>query len=437
VQGLPWHERHVTPPVPQEALLVPAMQFVPEQQPPGHDTLSQTQLPPRHRLPAAQAGVLPHWQLPMAEHPSAVKVSQAMHDPPPSPQVATARAWQMPLAQQPFGQEVALQTQLPPEQTLPAPQVGPFPQMHEPVAGSQPSAMLVLHVAQTLPATPQAATVGALHAPFRQQPFGQDWALQTHELPTHNVPPPQAGLVPQRHSPEAEQRLARVTSHETQAAPLTPQVASAAPVQVEPEQHPLGQLPALQPLHTPPKQVCTPQSWQEAPPLPQAELEAPAAQVDPAQQPLGQDVPSQTQAPARQRCPAAHAGPVPQAQAPLARHWSAVIPHAAQAPPPLPQAASDGVRQAPAAQQPFGQETPSHTQRPALQCWPAAHIAPPPQTQAPVAAEQPSARTGSQLTHAAPPDPHVVSDAELHVAPVQQPFGQLLASHPHDPPEQR
>jgi hypothetical protein len=85
------HERQAMPPVPQAALLVPATHIVPEQQPPGHDTLSQTQLPPTQRLPAPQAGVLPHWQLPMAEHPSAVKLSQATQVPPASPQVATAR----------------------------------------------------------------------------------------------------------------------------------------------------------------------------------------------------------------------------------------------------------------------------------------------------------------------------------------------------------
>jgi hypothetical protein len=342
----------------------------------------------------------------------------------------------VPPAQQPVGQVVLLHTQAPPEQTLPAPQAAPLPQVHEPVIGSQPSATLVLHVAQALPPTPQVATVGALQVPFTQQPFGQDWALQTHELPTHSVPPPQAGLVPQRHSPEAEQRLARLTSHETQAAPLTPQVAGAAPVQVEPEQHPLGQLAGLQPLQAPPKQVCAPQLWQAAPPLPQAELDVPATQVVPEQQPFGHDVPSHTQLPARQRCPEAHSEPAPQAHAPLARHWLAVIPHAVQAPPPVPQAVSVGVRQAPAAQQPFGQETPSQTQRPALQCWPTAHIPPLPHAHTPEG-EQPSARTESQPTHAAPPDPQVVSDGELHAVPAQQPFGQLLASQAQDPPEQR
>ena len=89
-----------------------------------------------------------------------------MQVPPPSPQVAAERAWQMPAAQQPAGQVVALHTQLPPEQTLPVPQAALFPQVHEPVIESQPSAALLLQLAHTLPATPQAAKVGALHEPF-------------------------------------------------------------------------------------------------------------------------------------------------------------------------------------------------------------------------------------------------------------------------------
>jgi len=250
----------VTPPVPHEELLVPATQFAPAQQPPGQETLSQTQLPARHRLPAAQAGPLPHWQLPMVEQPSAVRLSHAMQVPPPSPQVASARAWQVPLAQHPSGQVVALQTQVPPEQMLPAPHAAPFPQVQEPVTGSHASAVLLEQARQALPATPHLAKVGALQAPFTQQPFGHDWALQTQAPPAQAVPAPQARLVPQRHSPDTEHRLARLTSQETQAAPPVPHDPSPAPAQVAPEQHPPGQLVALQPLHTPPEQVWVPQS---------------------------------------------------------------------------------------------------------------------------------------------------------------------------------
>jgi hypothetical protein len=340
------------------------------------------------------------------------------------------------LAQQPLGQVAPLQTQVAPAQTLPAPHAAPFPQVQAPVAGSQLSAVLALQGMQAPPPTPQVLVVGALHAPLRQQPSGQDWPLQTHEPPTHSVPAPQAGLVPHRHSPDAEHRLARVTSQETHAAPLTPHAPRAAPEQVAPEQHPPGQLPALQPLHTPPEQVCAPQSWQAAPPLPQAVFELPVTQVNPEQHPFEHDVPSQTQVPARQRWPAAQTGPAPQAQVPLARQRSAVIPQAVQAPPLPPQAESDGDRQAPAEQQPPGHDTASHTQRPALQCWPPAHVAPPPQAQAPVV-EQASARIELQATQAWPPEPQAVSDGALHAVPEQQPFGQLVASHVQDPAEQR
>ena len=163
---LPWHGLHATPPVPQAPLLVPATQFVPEQQPPGQETASQTQLPAKQRFPAAQAGALPHSQPPCVEQPSAVKPSQAMQVPPPAPQVASARAKQAPLAQHPLGQVVPLQTHVPPEQTLPAPQAAPLPQVQEPVTGSHPSAAELVHDTQAVPATPQAAKVGALHAPF-------------------------------------------------------------------------------------------------------------------------------------------------------------------------------------------------------------------------------------------------------------------------------
>jgi hypothetical protein len=172
------------------------------------------------------------------------------------------------------------------------------------------------------------------------------------------------------------------------------------------------------------------------PPLPHAAFVAPLVQVAPAQQPFGQLVPSQTHAPATQRCPLAHAAPVPQAQTPVDKHRSAVLPQAAHAPPLLPHVASDCVRQVADAQQPFGQLVPSQTQRPETQCWPTAHIAPPPQAQL-LALEQASARMRSQATHARPPPPQLDRDGRLQVVPEQQPFGQLVPSHIQAPLEQR
>jgi hypothetical protein len=78
--------------------------------------------------------------------------------------------------------------------------------------------------------------------------------------------------------------------------------------------------------------------------------------------------------------------------------------HAAQAAPSTPQASSPGVWQAPPEQQPAGHERASQTQAPSTQLFPAPHAGCPPQVQTP-AAEQASARDGSQATHAAPPAP--------------------------------
>jgi hypothetical protein len=43
----------------------------------------------------------------------------------------------------------------------------------------------------------------------------------------------------------------------------------------------------------------------------------------------------------------------------------------------------------------------------------------------------------SQLTHAAPPEPHAIGARLLQVDPVQQPLGQVVALQPlHAPPTQ-
>ena len=166
------------------------------------------------------------------------------------------------------------------------------------------------------------------------------------------------------------------------------------------------------------------------------------------QQPSGHEVPSQTQAPATQWSPAPHWGPAPHRHAPAALQASAATAlQAEQAPPLGPQVLSDrgwqvepvqqpvaheatqplqpplvqvsapgqlwhakpaaphtdGVvpeKQAPPAQQPE-HDTESQTHAPPLQRWPGAHAAPPPHWQLP-APEQLSARSGSQLAHAAP-----------------------------------
>ena len=82
-------------------------------------------------------------------------------------------------------------------------------------------------------------------------------------------------------------------------------------MQVEPEQHPPGQVVGLQSAQAPPAQMRPAQSWQAAPPLPQLLPLVPGRQVLFAQQPLGHEVRSQTQAPAWQRWPAPHGAPGP------------------------------------------------------------------------------------------------------------------------------
>jgi hypothetical protein len=285
-----------------------------------------------------QAGVDPQRQLPVAEQVSAVKVLQATHVPPAVPQVASEAVWQVPLAQQPVGQDVALHTQVPLMQVVPAPHAGLLPHRQAPVKPSQVSAVVDEQALQLAPPVPQVVKVGAWQAPPAQHPLGHDCALQTQAPLTHTVPAPHAGLVPQPHSPVTEQTFARVGSHATQAAPLTPQVPSPALVQVAPEQQPPGQLEALQPLHTPPAQLWEPQSWQAAPPLPQVASALPGRHVIPEQQPFGHDVPSHTHVPPKQRCPVPQAAPlVPQAQTPPDRQRSAVMPQAVQSPPEVPQ----------------------------------------------------------------------------------------------------
>jgi hypothetical protein len=113
-----------------------------------------------------------------------------------------------------------------------------------------------------------------------------------------------------------------------------------------------------------------------------------------------------------------------------------VAEHDAQAPPTAPQLASDRVLQAPAAQQPLGQEKASQTQVPLTQRWPLAQAAPAPHAQVPEVV-QPSAAALSQEVQAAPPAPQRASERETQVAPSQQPLGHDVALQTHLPAEQR
>jgi len=70
LQMRPPQSSHMAPPAPQPCGSLPGSQLVPLQQP-LHDWLSQTHMPPEQRWPVAQAGPIPHVQVPFTgEQPS-------------------------------------------------------------------------------------------------------------------------------------------------------------------------------------------------------------------------------------------------------------------------------------------------------------------------------------------------------------------------------
>jgi hypothetical protein len=194
-------------------------------------------------------------------------------------------------------------------------------------------------------------------------------------------------------------------------APPLPQLASAGALQVAPEQQPEGQLLLLQPLQRPEVQVWpVGQVSQALPPPPHAAGASPGRQVpSAAQQPPAHDVPSQTQALPMQRCPAAHAAPVPHRQSPTDEQLSAPALQATQVAPALPQLASERVTQVAPWQQPLGQERLSQVHSPPTQRWPPTQAGPAPQAQAPPAV-QVSALAASHALQAPPAAPQLVSD---------------------------
>ncbi len=81
---------------------------------------------------------------------------------------------------------------------------------------------------QEPPPVPQVAALGATQTPLAQQPLGQDWALHTQAPATQVVPAPQAGPLPQVHTPAAGSQLSLVAVlHAMHAPPEMPQVAAA------------------------------------------------------------------------------------------------------------------------------------------------------------------------------------------------------------------
>lgn len=132
-----------------------------------------------------------------------------------------------------------------------------------------------------------------------------------------------------------------------------------------------------------------------------------------------------------------HAAPVPQRHAPLEEQLSASPGvHAAHVWPGAAHAAVESVVHTFPLQHPVGHDVASQTQAPPEQCSPAAHGAPVPHWQVPLA-EHVSARTESHVTHVAPAAPQLPSARVLHVVPSQQPSGHDVESQTHCPARQR
>jgi hypothetical protein len=360
---------HVAPPRPQLSN-VGATQTPPLQQPFGHDAASHTQLPATQLVPAPQAAPAPHRHPPEAAQLSAREGSQVTQAAPPVPHaVADPAVVQVEPEQQPPGQLDELQSaQAPPAQA-------PLAQLWQ-AAPPVPQAVALLPGRQLVP---------------EQHPPGHEVPSQTHAPPTQRAPLGHAAPVPHTQAPPAEQASA-VRSQRTHAPPDLPHAVSEAGRQVDPAQQPVGhdvasqtQLPPRQrwpaPQDGPAPQAHEPAAvqWsavaalqvvQAPPPAPQRASVA-ETQLVPSQQPVGHEVASQTQAPATQRRPAPHTGPLPHAQLPDGEQRSAVsASQPTHAAPPNPQVASEGALQVAPEQQPFGHEVRQPLQLPFVQLSP-------------------------------------------------------------------
>ncbi len=212
---------HVAPIVPH-ADAEGVVHVVPEQQPVGQEVALQTHAPATHSWPLAHAAPVPHVQTPFV-HESAL-MPQAMHAPPPVPQVEAEGVLQFGPEQHPLGHVVALHPHAPAmhfcimgqvwhaapalpqfvselpgrqlfpeqqplhevlshrhtpiEQCCPLEHCGPPPQVQVPLE-EQPSAF-ALQVVHAEPAVPHAETDGVSQTLPLQQPLGHEVPLQTH-----------------------------------------------------------------------------------------------------------------------------------------------------------------------------------------------------------------------------------------------------------------
>lgn len=311
---------------------------VPAQQPVVHEPGVHTHEPPWHARPGPQGGPFPQPQVPPSQ-PSALAPQGAQAWPLAPHEVFVVGVMHWPPLQHP-AQLVVSHTQLVPSQRRPGPQGAPAPQPHPPSPWHR-EAVTGLHAAQLLPRAPQlAAVVGVTQVLPLQQPLGQLVASQTQVVPLHTWPGWQAGPVPHAHWPPTQALLVGAT-HAWQKAPPVPHwlaVWLPGPTQLPLAQQPLAHVAAPQPSHAWLVQAPA-QPWQATPPRPHSPGVVPARHWPVASQhPLGQLVASHWQLPLTQRCPSAHAAPVPQRQAPEGEQaFARVALHAVQAWPGAPQ----------------------------------------------------------------------------------------------------
>jgi hypothetical protein len=188
--------------------------------------LHVTQTPPVQRCSPVQAAPVPQPHAPALQL-SLTIGSHAEHCTPPVPQASAVPVMQTLLAQQPLGQVAGVQagaTQAPPTHCWPPPQAGLAPHLQAPAA--QVSAVFESHIAQTEPPVPHMPSDGVfMQVSPEQQPLAHDVASQTQAPPTHRVPAPHAGPVPQAQLPPAQ--VSEIAgSHAAQASPGAPQVPS-------------------------------------------------------------------------------------------------------------------------------------------------------------------------------------------------------------------
>lgn len=177
---------------------------------------------------------MPQLHAPAAEQLSAFVGSHATHAFPLVPQLPSPGIVHVVPEQHPFGQDVELQTHMPVEQTWPAPQAGPVPQLHAPDV-EQVSAFVGSQATHADPLVPQVMSELMSQTAPAQQPVGQFAGMQPLQTWFMQVCP---------------------IGHDWHADPPVPQALMPMPgKQLEPEQHPIGHEVPLQ-THWPPLQSC-------------------------------------------------------------------------------------------------------------------------------------------------------------------------------------